>query len=126
MKEMTYQSEADPLSIFHKSRSANARSKSAQPDKPIGRSAGHDAFGPNKPRLTPPGADVARGDKIGNPPYQLGLVQQRRVTLIRHHGDVDLAAPRQHRTERGRGQHIRPGAANNHQWHSRQRVEVTP
>jgi hypothetical protein len=53
-----------------------------------------------------PGADVARCDKICDPPYQLGLGQQRRVTLIRHHGDVDLATPLEHGIERGRGQHI--------------------
>jgi hypothetical protein len=37
---------------------------------------------------------VARSNKSCNPPYQLGLGQQRRVTLIRHYGDFELVAPR--------------------------------
>jgi hypothetical protein len=53
-----------------------------------------------------PGRDVARCDKSCNPPYQLGFSQQRRVTLIRHYGDVEFAAPREHGIKRGRGQHI--------------------
>jgi hypothetical protein len=53
-----------------------------------------------------PGRDVARCDKSRDPPYQLGFSQQRRVTLIRHDGDVEFAAPRQHGIKRGRSQHI--------------------
>ena len=49
---------------------------------------------------------VARSDKGSDPPYQLGLDQQRRVTLIRHHRNRKLAPPCQHRIQRGRGQQI--------------------
>ena len=53
-----------------------------------------------------PRGDVGRYDKGGNPPYQPGLDQERRVTLIRHEGDFELAAPCQHRIQSGRGQQI--------------------
>jgi hypothetical protein len=37
-----------------------------------------------------PGGNVARCDKSCNPLYQFVLGQQRRVTLIRHHDDLEL------------------------------------
>jgi hypothetical protein len=40
-----------------------------------------------------PGCDVARCDELRNPPYQVGLDQERRVTLVRHHDDLDFVAP---------------------------------
>jgi hypothetical protein len=39
-----------------------------------------------------PGGEVARCDKGYNPPYQVGLGQERRVTLVRHHDDLNLVA----------------------------------
>jgi hypothetical protein len=40
-----------------------------------------------------PGGGVARCDKGYNPPYQTGLGQEGRVTLIRHYDDLERVAP---------------------------------
>ena len=68
------------------------------------------------------GGDIARCNKGCNPPYNHGIGQEWRVTLIRYDDDFDLSTAYQHRIHSSRGQHILIGAADNHKRDVGQRV----
>ena len=71
-------------------------------------------------------SEVARSGERSDPPYQPGAIEQRRVTLIRHDDDVELAPPCHHGIQRSLDQHRRIAAANNHDREMRQCVEFVP